>query len=102
MLLRVVHFDSHTSRGGVWLLSQVAFSVMELEATTLAIVRSQLGLQAFQYDQSSWESLQQLLQQLPGTPDVVVSNAGLGTATVNSVASEPHRQDELLLQVCHA
>ena len=55
---------------------------------------------AFHLDQGDWASVQALVAALPSTPDVLVNNAALGSATVAAVASEPHLQDQALLQVC--
>ena len=54
----------------------------------------------FFLDQGDFDSVQGLLAMLPGEVDVLVNNAGLGTATVelNGVDST-HGQDELFAQV---
>lgn len=59
------------------------------------------NLQAFLCDQGKWDGIQQLVQQLPGTPDALICNAALGTATVESYVPERHAQDLAMLQVCH-
>ena len=60
----------------------------------------QLCLQAFKCDQGSWEGLQALVQGLPGVPDAVISNAALGSATVEQYEPDSHKQDLAMLQVC--
>ena len=56
-------------------------------------------LQAFKCDQSSWEGLESLINELPGVPDAVISNAALGSATVEQYEPDPHKQDLAMLQV---
>ena len=45
-------------------------------------------VQAFYFDQGNWESHQKLLLELPGSVDVLINNAALGSGTVKNVASE--------------
>ncbi|NUU64787.1 SDR family oxidoreductase [Enterobacteriaceae bacterium BIT-l23] len=55
---------------------------------------------AVSFDQSSWDSLQQLIKALPSEIDILVNNAALGTRTVELTGiEEKHRQDELFTQV---
>ncbi|KAL3161935.1 hypothetical protein ABBQ38_009017 [Trebouxia sp. C0009 RCD-2024] len=54
---------------------------------------------AFKCDQGSWEGLEALMQELPGVPDAVISNAALGSATVEQYEPNPHKQDLAMLQV---
>jgi hypothetical protein len=56
-------------------------------------------LQAFKCDQGSWEGLEGLIKQLPSTPDAVISNAALGSATVEQYEPDPHKQDLAMIQV---
>lgn len=56
-------------------------------------------LQAFKCDQGSWEGLEALIKQLPLTPDAVISNAALGSATVEQYEPDPHKQDLAMMQV---
>lgn len=39
------------------------------------------------------------MKELPGVPDAVVSNAALGSATVEQYQPDPHKQDLAMLQV---
>lgn len=39
------------------------------------------------------------MKELPGVPDAVISNAALGSATVEQYEPDPHKQDLALLQV---
>ena len=55
--------------------------------------------QAFKCDQGSWEGLESLIKGLPGLPDAVISNAALGSATVEQYEPDPHKQDLAMLQV---
>lgn len=54
---------------------------------------------AYPFDQGDLESQATLLAALPAPPDVLVNNAGLGSATVESYAAEAPAQDAALLQV---
>lgn len=56
-------------------------------------------LQAFKCDQGSWQGLEALMKELPGVPDAVISNAALGSATVEQYEPDPHKQDLAMLQV---
>lgn len=55
--------------------------------------------QAFKCDQGSWEGLEALIKELPGVPDAVISNAALGSATVEQYQPDPHKQDLAMLHV---
>ena len=57
------------------------------------------SLQAFQLDLGSHDSVAQLVNDLPGTPDILVHNAGLGSKTVEYVTDIAHEQSQLLIQV---
>lgn len=39
------------------------------------------------------------MKELPGVPDAVISNAALGSATVEQYQPDPHKQDLAMLQV---
>ena len=65
----------------------------------LALTMSNSALQAFLCDQGKFEATQELVKQLPATPDALICNAALGTATVESYVKEAHSQDLALLQV---
>lgn len=39
------------------------------------------------------------MKELPGVPDAVISNAALGSATVEQYEPDPHKQDLAMLQV---
>lgn len=54
---------------------------------------------ALPFEQGNWDSHQALLAALPGPVDVLVNNAGLGSATVEAYAAERHAQDAALMQV---
>lgn len=56
-------------------------------------------MQAFLCDQGKFAAIEELMRQLPSTPDVLICNAALGTATVESYVKERHDQDLALLQV---
>jgi NAD(P)-dependent dehydrogenase (short-subunit alcohol dehydrogenase family) len=56
-------------------------------------------VQAFSFDQGDRKSLDALFAQLPGTPDIAILNAGLGSATVASYVHSPSEQDEALIRV---
>ena len=58
-----------------------------------------LMLQAFKCDQGSWDGLEALIKQLPSSPDAVISNAALGSATVEQYEPDPHKQDLAMIQV---
>ena len=57
------------------------------------------SVQAFQLDLGDHGSVAQLVKALPGTPDVLIHNAGLGSATVEYVSDIAHEQSQLLIQV---
>ena len=56
-------------------------------------------VQAFYLDQGEWESCRRLVASLPSTPDVVILNAGLGSATVARYQEGTPAQDAALMQV---
>ena len=45
------------------------------------------------------DSIEAFVQQRPATPDVVISNAALGSATVAQYEPDAHKQDLAMLQV---
>lgn len=51
----------------------------------------------YAFDQGDPDSHRRLLDGLPGTVDVLVNNAGLGTATVGSYAPDSRQQQDLAL-----
>jgi NAD(P)-dependent dehydrogenase (short-subunit alcohol dehydrogenase family) len=57
------------------------------------------SIQFFHFEQGQWESHQTLLAALPGPVDILINNAGLGTATVTHFVEGAHLQDQALLQV---
>jgi NAD(P)-dependent dehydrogenase (short-subunit alcohol dehydrogenase family) len=57
------------------------------------------SIRSFKLDLSHKDAPHQLVRQLPGTPDIMINNAGLGTATVKMMSSDPDEQDRLLMQV---
>ncbi|MDQ0391792.1 SDR family NAD(P)-dependent oxidoreductase [Labrys monachus] len=57
------------------------------------------GLRAFQLDLTSYASVQQFVADLPGTPDILIHNAALGSATVKRLTEAAHEQDRLMFQV---
>ena len=58
--------------------------------------------QAFKCDQGNAEGLEALIKGLPALPDAVISNAALGTATVEKYEPDPHQQDLAMMQVTHS
>ncbi|MFD9623972.1 SDR family oxidoreductase [Streptomyces virginiae] len=54
---------------------------------------------AHHLDQGDWDSIQQLVKEIPHAPDALVHCAGLGTATVKAYASEPQERQRALLTV---
>lgn len=56
-------------------------------------------IRAFELDLSVPDSHRKLIGNLPGTPDILINNAGLGTATVKRITDNPDEQDRLLIQV---
>jgi NAD(P)-dependent dehydrogenase (short-subunit alcohol dehydrogenase family) len=60
---------------------------------------SSKNVQAFELDLGNWVSLQNLLQILPEPVDILINNAALGSGTVKEFITEPHFQDQALLQV---
>jgi NAD(P)-dependent dehydrogenase (short-subunit alcohol dehydrogenase family) len=65
-------------------------------------IKQELGdssVEFFHFDQGQWESHQQLMASLPGPVDILINNAGLGSATVKNFVAGMHLQDQALLQV---
>lgn len=59
----------------------------------------QTTVKSFPLNLADYESVQSLVKNLPGIPDVLIHNAGLGSKTVEKVATEPHLRDQALMQV---
>jgi NAD(P)-dependent dehydrogenase (short-subunit alcohol dehydrogenase family) len=55
--------------------------------------------QGFTLDLRSHTSIERMVDALPGTPDVLIHNAALGTATVRTMTPLKHEQDQLMFQV---
>ena len=53
----------------------------------------------FPLNLGEYESVSSLVKSLPSIPDVLIHNAGLGSKTVEKVATEPHLRDQALIQV---
>ena len=53
----------------------------------------------FKLDLADHDSVKSLVETLPGVPDVIIHNAGLGSKTVERVANTPHEQAEALIKV---
>ena len=53
----------------------------------------------FPLNLGEYESVSALFKSLPAIPDVLIHNAGLGSKTVEKVATEPHLRDQALIQV---
>ena len=53
----------------------------------------------FPLNLGEYESVSALVKSLPAIPDVLIHNAGLGSKTVEKVATEPHLRDQALIQV---
>ncbi|TVQ15683.1 MAG: SDR family oxidoreductase [Balneolaceae bacterium] len=67
-----------------------------------AVLEQELGnirIQSFKLDLTQQGAHDKLVKQLPGTPDILINNAGLGTATVKKMSSDPDEHDRLLIQV---
>lgn len=58
-----------------------------------------LEQKAFSLDLRDYESVKRFAASLPDTPDILIHNAALGTATVKRVAETAHEQDQLMFQV---
>ncbi len=57
------------------------------------------AVRAFQLDLGNHDSVALLASNLPGTPDVVIHNAGLGSKTVEYITEISHEQSQMLIQV---
>jgi NAD(P)-dependent dehydrogenase (short-subunit alcohol dehydrogenase family) len=68
-------------------------------AEALLATLGEAEARAFPLDLGDRESHAALVAGLPGPVDVLVSNAGLGSRTVEAVAADPLAQDEALLRV---
>lgn len=71
----------------------------EAGARRLVETLSEERVRAFPLDQGRWESHLQLVKALPEAIDVLVNNAGLGSATVERVSSDPREQDQAFMSV---
>jgi NAD(P)-dependent dehydrogenase (short-subunit alcohol dehydrogenase family) len=71
----------------------------EARANELIASLPERRVRAFAFDQGDHTSLEALLAQLPGRPDIAVLNAGLGSATVTAYAGTQPEQDEALIRV---
>jgi len=80
---------------------EVWFTYRSGEARANALIASLPGrhVRAFAFDQGDRANVDALLAQLPGRPDVVIFNAGLGSATVTAYAATQPEQDEALIRV---
>ena len=56
-------------------------------------------VRAFPLDLGDYSSISSLVQSLPHIPDVLIHNAGVGSATVRRVSEKPHEQDEAMLRI---
>ena len=56
-------------------------------------------IKAFPLDLSDRASIESLVKALPEIPDVVIHNAGVGSATVRRVSDVAHLQDEALMKI---
>lgn len=57
------------------------------------------SVQAFQLDLGNHDSVTELVKALPGVPDVLIHNAGLGSKTVEYISDKAHEQSQMLIQV---
>ncbi|TRZ54913.1 MAG: SDR family oxidoreductase [Streptomycetaceae bacterium] len=57
------------------------------------------SVQAFQLDLGNHDSVTELVKALPGVPDVLIHNAGLGSKTVEYITDKAHEQSQMLIQV---
>ena len=56
-------------------------------------------VRAFPLDLGDYSSVSSLVQSLPHIPDVLIHNAGVGSATVRRVSEKLHEQDEAMLRI---
>lgn len=56
-------------------------------------------LKALRWDAADRESLETLAAGLPGRLDVLINNAGVGTATVKKLSSDAYEQDRLMMMI---
>ena len=56
-------------------------------------------VRAFPLDLGDYSSISSLVQSLPHIPDVLIHNAGVGSATVRRVSEQLHEQDEAMLRI---
>jgi NAD(P)-dependent dehydrogenase (short-subunit alcohol dehydrogenase family) len=66
-----------------------------------ALVKTLTGCHVFalELDQSKPEALEAVLKRIPGTVDILINNAAVGTKTVEKIATERTEQDEAFFQV---
>ncbi len=57
------------------------------------------SVQAFQLDLGNHDSVNELVKAIPGVPDVLIHNAGLGSKTVEYISDKAHEQSQMLIQV---
>ncbi|MFU8860194.1 MAG: SDR family NAD(P)-dependent oxidoreductase [Cyclonatronaceae bacterium] len=57
------------------------------------------NVMSFELDLSDRDSHRNLIGKLPRTPDILINNAGLGSATVRKMTANPDEQDRLLIEV---
>ncbi|MCH8567998.1 MAG: SDR family NAD(P)-dependent oxidoreductase [Balneolales bacterium] len=55
--------------------------------------------EAFFWDAADKKSLDELFNQITAPVDILINNAGLGTATVKKITTDEYEQDRLLMQV---
>jgi NAD(P)-dependent dehydrogenase (short-subunit alcohol dehydrogenase family) len=56
-------------------------------------------LKALRWDAADRDSLEELAAALPERLDVLINNAGVGTATVRKLSDDPYEQDRLMMMV---
>ncbi|MBM3720014.1 MAG: SDR family oxidoreductase [Actinobacteria bacterium] len=62
-------------------------------------ISSQAGTRAFPLDLGDRASIESLVKTLPSIPEIVIHNAGVGSATVKRVSDLAHQQDEALIKI---
>jgi len=60
---------------------------------------NQADTRAFPLDLSDRASIESLVKALPAVPEIVIHNAGVGSATVRRVSDLAHQQDEALIKI---
>ncbi|MFW6347637.1 MAG: SDR family NAD(P)-dependent oxidoreductase [Cyclonatronaceae bacterium] len=74
--------------------SQAAALVEELRSPA-----SSATLTALKWDAADRQSLEKLAAALPERLDVLINNAGVGTATVKKLSDDPYEQDRFMMMV---